>query len=417
MVINKEHTALVLGMFETGLGVGRSLGKNGIKVFGVDFKKDIGFYSVYIRASICPHPIIEPDALLKQLIDFSKSQTHKPVLFVTTDTFLDFVSKYSDELKRHFLFNLSSSELIQQISNKYKQFLLARNADIAIPATFKITSAKELENVFAELEFPLFIKALDVNSWRKHIGSAIKGFVVWNEIELREKIIFLLSLNLEVILQEIICGPETNHYKYCACIGRDGRILLEFTLRKIRQCPIHYGVGAVVESIDYPEMIAEGRKLIQNIGYRGVGSAEFKFDPRDGKLKLIELNPRYWQQNSLATACGMNFPLMDYQEASGQSPLPVTEFVKNIKWVNRHMDFTSFMHYREAGELTFLEWRKSLCGKKVHPDFTWDDPIPVLYDFDFGLKLFKIPLLLFKKLFLKSHESDKGLHTQNNNIR
>lgn len=411
MVINKEHTALVLGMFETGLGVGRSLGKNGIKVFGIDFKKDIGFYSSYIKATRCPHPITEADALLKQLIFFSNSQTCKPVLFVTTDTFLNFVTKFSDELEPYFLFNLSPPELIDQITDKYSQFLLAGSAAITIPSTFKITSEQELEKVYVEIHFPLLIKALDVNSWRKQIGSAAKGFVVLNKAELKEKVTFLLGLRLEVILQEIISGPETNHFKYCTYIGRDGRILLEFTLRKIHQNPIHYGVGSLVESIDYPELINEGRKLIQNIGYRGVGSAEFKLDQRDGKLKLIELNPRYWQQNSLATACGMNFPLMDYLEVTGQNPKQITEFVKNIKWVNLHMDFNAFIQYRKAGELAYKEWRKSLSGKKVHPDFTWDDPIPVLYDLEFGLKLFKAPWLLFKRLFRKTHASDKGFHT------
>lgn len=411
MVINKEHPALVLGMFETGLGVGRSLGKNGIKVFGIDFKEDIGFYSTYINAKLCPHPIAEPDALLEQMVFFSKSQTHKPVLFVTTDTFLNFVSKYSDELESYFLFNQSPPELIDQISDKYSQFLLANASDIAVPSTFKITSEQELEKVLVKIPFPIFIKALDVNSWRKQIGSAAKGYVVVNKMELNKKVTFLLNLGLEVILQEIIPGPETNHFKYCTYIGRDGRILLEFTLKKIHQSPIHYGIGSLVESVDYPELVNEGRKFLHNIGYRGVGSAEFKLDQRDGKLKLIELNPRYWQQNSLATACGMNFPLMDYLENTNQNPIPVTEFAKNIKWVNRHMDFNSFIQYRKAGELTYCGWRKSLRGKKVYPDFTWADPLPMLYDFDFGLKIFRAPWLIFKRLFHKTHESDKSFHT------
>ncbi|MDO9256433.1 MAG: hypothetical protein Q7U54_13030 [Bacteroidales bacterium] len=399
MVLKIEHTALVLGMFETGLGVGRSLGKKGIKVFGFDFKKDIGFYSTYIKAYLCQHPGKEPNLLLEELIAFSKAQTHKPVLFVTSDTFLDFVAKYSNELKLYYLFNLSSSELIEKISNKYEQSLLASEAGVSLPATFKISSDSELQKALPQLKFPVFIKALDVNSWRRMVGSITKGFVMQNAAELKEKINHLLSKDLEVIIQEIIPGPDTLHFKYCSCIGADGRILLEFTLRKIRQSPIHYGVGAVVESIDYPELLIEGRKLIQNIGYRGVGSAEFKLDERDGKLKLIELNPRYWQQNSLPTACGMNFALMDYLEATGQNPEPITEFTTNIKWVNRHMDFNSYIQYRNAGELSFWEWRKSLAGKKVYSHFSWDDLVPVLYDIEFGLKLVRVPRLLFKKSF------------------
>ncbi len=401
MVFNNKHTALVLGMFETGLGVGRSLGKKGIKVFGFDFKKDIGFYSSYIKASLCHHPCKDPQLLLDELKAFSNSQTHKPALFITSDTFLDFIAKYSNELKPYYLFNLSSPELIGKISNKYEQSILASEAGVSLPHTFKISSEFELKKAIPQLEFPVFIKALEVNSWRKLVGSITKGFVMQNEADLKEKINRLLSKGLEVIIQEIIPGPDTSHFKYCSCTGADGKILLEFTLRKIHQSPIHYGVGAVVESIYYPELLIEGRKLIQNIGYRGVGSAEFKFDERDGKLKLIELNPRYWQQNSLPTACGMNFAVMDYLEVTGQKPEPITEFVTNIKWVNRHMDFNSFIQYRHAGELSFWEWRRSLVGKKVYSHFSWDDLVPILYDIEFGLKLVRVPWLLFIKFFHK----------------
>ena len=382
MIFRNEHSALILGLFETGLGVGRSLGREGIKVYGLDFKKDIGFYSTYIKANLCPHPVSDEEALLENLIVFSKSQTHKPALFVTSDDFLNFVAKFSVELKPYYLFNLPSSELINQISDKYKQFLLARNAGISLPATYKISSVADLEIIINELVFPVFIKALDVNIWRKLIGGTTKGFAVNDQSELKERITLLVNTGLEIILQEIISGPDTNHFKYCSYVGKDGKIILEFTLRKIRQNPIRFGVGAVVESISYPELIDEGRKLIQNIGYQGVGSAEFKLDTRDGKLKLIELNPRYWQQNSLTTACGMNFPLIDYLEVTSQQPEPIVSFVEGIKWVNRYADFDSFIQYRKAGELTIRKWRRSLLGQKVYSDFAWDDLLPFFMNFD-----------------------------------
>jgi predicted ATP-grasp superfamily ATP-dependent carboligase len=47
-----------------------------------------------------------------------------------------------------------------------------------------------------------------------------------------------------------------------------------------------------VQSVEYPELLALGKAFFKKIGYRGVGSAEFKLDDRDGTLKLIELNPR-----------------------------------------------------------------------------------------------------------------------------
>jgi predicted ATP-grasp superfamily ATP-dependent carboligase len=148
----------------------------------------------------------------------------------------------------------------------------------------------------------------------------------------------------------------------------------------------------------YPELRALGSIFFKESHYRGVGSAEFKLDERDGKLKLIELNPRYWQQNALATACGMNFPLVDYLEATGQGPKIQQEHVAGIKWVNRYMDLDSFLIYRKEGALTFSAWRKTLKGKKVYSDFSWADPVPGLYEIGFGLKLVKAPWFIWKRL-------------------
>ena len=63
------------------------------------------------------------------------------------------------------------------------------------------------------------------------------------------------------------------------------------------------------------------------------------------------------------------------------------------------MDFSSFMQYRKEGLLTYFDWRRSLKGEKTYSDFAWDDPIPMLYEFGFGLKLFNLPKFLIKKIF------------------
>ena len=75
--MRRVNSAVVLGMFETGLGIGRSLGRNGIKVWGLDHKKDIGFYSKYIRALSCPHPFKDEIKFIKFLTNFSKKHSSK----------------------------------------------------------------------------------------------------------------------------------------------------------------------------------------------------------------------------------------------------------------------------------------------------------------------------------------------------
>ena len=391
-----DSPALVLDLFETGLAVGRSLGRNGIKVYGLDFKKDIGWYSKYIESQLCPHPINNENEFIEFLVSFSKSKGEKPVLFITSDDYLSTVSKSRNYLEQYYYINLPEDVLLEQITDKYKQYILAEKNSIPVPRTFKPESIEDIKLISSQNLFPYFIKALDVTSWRKEFGGSKKGFVANNEDELKKVLSEIINKGLKVIVQEIIPGADTNHYKYCTYISQKGESFLHFTLQKIRQFPIHFGVGSCVQSIEDPHLEKLGKKLFKSIKFHGVGSAEFKLDEREGKYKLIEINPRYWQQNSLAEKCGMNFPLVHYLDSIGEKVNESNHFKKGIKWVNLYMDLSSFLKYKSHGGLTFFKWIKSLRGEKVWSDFSTDDPRPGFYEILSWKKLFKIPKYLLK---------------------
>jgi D-aspartate ligase len=402
-ITGEKIPAIVFGLFETGLGVIRSLGQQGIPVIGIDYKKDIGWYSRYVNPVLCPHPLQEEQKFTEWIhITFSGQKQKFPVFF-TSDDFLFSFSRNREKLSNYFFFNLVDNLLLENISDKYNQYKLATEAGINMPLTWLIKRLSDFDILPDTIRFPLFIKGLDVNSWRKNISGTIKGFIVNDRQELRNHIEDIVRKDVPVILQEVIEGPDTNHYKYCSYTSASGEILGEFTLQKIRQNPIHFGVGAVVESIHKPELIELGRKLFSGIRFVGIGSAEFKLDNRDGRYKLIEINPRYWQQNYLSTACGINFPYLNYLDLLEELPDSIVKFKEDIKWVNRYMDFDSFLKYRQEKSIDFTNWRKSLKGKKVYSDFTWDDPLPVLYEIGFGRKLFLLPQYLTKRIFYKKH--------------
>jgi len=395
--MENKYPAVVLGMFETGLGVGRCLGRNKIQVFGLDFKKDVGFYSKYIKARFCPDPLIDEQKFLDFLIGFVDKSKYKPVLFVTSDNFLNIISRNRNILKKYFFINLPDNMVIESITDKYKQYQLALRGDIPFPATYFPKNLEEVHKIKDKIKYPAFLKAKEVTSWRKIMGGAVKGFILKNPDELVEKYNIIFGKGLEAIVQEVIPGFDTNHFKFCAYISQNGEFLLQFTLRKIRQNPIRFGIGSVVESVYYPDLMEIGKKFFKNIDYKGVGSAEFKLDEKDGKLKLIELNPRYWQQIALADKCGMNFPLIDYLESTQQNPQLILDFKISIKWVNLFLDFGSFLNYRRTGEVSFKQWITSLKGKKIFSVFAWDDMLPVCYDLCKKL-IEKIKILLKKNV-------------------
>ena len=47
--------------------------------------------------------------------------------------------------------------------------------------------------------------------------------------------------------------------------------------------------------------------LIQKCKYTGVGHIDLRVDTKDKKVKLIEINPRFWGSLDYSTAIGLNF--------------------------------------------------------------------------------------------------------------
>lgn len=373
-----DNVAVVLGLFETGLAVGRSLGRAGVRVVGLDFHKTIGFYSKYIDAMICPDPLECEGEFIAFLVELSKNQKQKPVLFVAADEFLIAVSRNRKCLQEHYLMNIPECHIVESITDKLKQHELCAKARVSVPQTFIAHDMQEVHKIKDDLPYPVFVKGREVTSWRKVVNK--KGFLVRTSEELLDTFSLLFERGADGLIQEVIPGPDTNHFKVCCYISREGNVLLALALQKLRQQPIGFGFGCVVQSVYYPQLLELGKNFLTTIKYRGVGSVEFKLDARTGELRLIELNPRYWQQNGLAEKCGMNFPLVNFLDLTGATQDPAVNYLDGIKWVNVYCDLKSFLGYRARGELSLTEWLHSLRGPKVYSDHALDDIYPSFYE-------------------------------------
>ncbi len=376
--MNLESPALVLGLNETGLGVVRALGQAGIATFGMDDRRRLGFLSRHVKAATCPHPLLEEEAFVAALAAFAARHARRPALFLTADSFLLTVARHYERLSALFSCLMPSPDLLARLVDKHSLALVCADHGVPVPRSVFIGGPAGLHEAVERLSFPIFLKPSSARL-RRHVQThRQKGWVAQNKDQARLIVETATAEGGDLIAQEIVTGPDRDCFKYCACFSTESRPLAELTLRKLRNNPIRFGVASACQSEDLPEVMALGRRLLTALGYQGVGSIEFKRDGRDGVLKLIEINTRYWQQNSLATACGLNFPLLHYLEATGQHPEPAAGFATGIKWVDLRADTDSFLRYRREGLLSFGDWRRSLAGPKVYADYQSRDVGPAL---------------------------------------
>lgn len=397
MTIGKQiNKAYVLSLYDTGLAAVRSLGRAGIQVVGLDSDHRMaGFKSRFCTTKLCPNPSHQPDELLHFLIEEGMRQSQAGIIFPASDAFALFVSRYRDELSTFFRFNIAPSHVIEAMINKRLQYEMAERVGIPYPKTYYPKTIQDVHNLKDVLEYPIFIKPYVAHLWKENVIEG-KGFKVHENGELQARFEEIIPMGIEAMVQEIIPGPNTNHFKVCTYIDSQGKSLGVFTLRKIRQHPEEFGTGTLVESVHYPELAEMGLRFFEGIGYRGIGSIEFKIDARDGNLKLIELNPRLWLQNAQATVCGMNFPLMQYLDLTKQNPLPVRDFLVGVKWIKSDADFVTSWDRYQRGELSLREWIFTLKGMRSFSIFAMDDLAPFFHAIEYGSKLLRIPRYLLR---------------------
>jgi len=206
----------------------------------------------------------------------------------------------------------------------------------------------------------------------------VKLYEVHSAAEMRARFDELSPICPEILVQELIPGPDTQLVFSLTYIDATGEPVAMFTGRKLRQYRPRFGTSSMAQSEWNPAVASTTIDILRAMEYRGYGSVEFKQDPRDGRLRAIEVTARTWYPHGLATRCGINLPYVAYADALGL-PVPISHgFDDGVKWIDEERDMRSALESIKAGNLTVGAWLGSYRGRRTYALAAVDDPAPIL---------------------------------------
>src|SRR5687768_15202917 len=296
--------------------------------------------------------------------------------------------------------SLPAEDVAESVVNKRSVYELAAATDTPCPYSYFPGTYDEALAVKDSLRYPAFIKPYWGHQWRRHFGGIHKGFKVQSPDEFLSRFQEVLASGHSALVQSYITSPDDNLFSLSLYVSQAGEALAAFPRRQVRQYPPNSGTVSLAISERNPELVASATRFCRSIGYRGIAGLECKLDREDNQYKLLDFNPRLMLSDSLTAYCGINFPLMQYLDVTGQSPAAHGhECPEGVKWLDTMEDFQSFKQYHERGELGFKDWLSSLRGARVFALFAWDDPLPFLIARKFGLSYGRILEYAIKHLF------------------
>jgi D-aspartate ligase len=280
-----------------GLAAIRSLGRAGVRVLAVDHRPSaLGFRSKYAERLLSPDPFEDEH----RFVNFVRA-LGEVVVFPTHDNVLNAIARYSDDLE--VLAPFPRWDLLERVQSKRGQLEQAQAAGVDVPLQDPGT-------------FPVVVKPdRSVEFKRRYKRQA---FRCETQAELDDAL--ARTEEFGPIVQELVPGGDDALYTVGSYLTRDGRALGVFSGRKLRQTPPGIGTCRVGEAVWVQEVVDSALQLLRAFGYHGLSQVEFKRDARDGRYKLMEINPRLWQWHGLATACGVDLPRIAYADLIGDTP-------------------------------------------------------------------------------------------------
>jgi predicted ATP-grasp superfamily ATP-dependent carboligase len=334
----------------------RSFVSRGIEVIVFDNERSApGFYLRGIsEKKIAPDPEKRPQDFVKFLLQLGKEYPGY-VLLTNDDLYNRIIAEHAEELKKSLLILISEEPINAVAADKVETVAAALKCGVPIPETYNITD--NIDNV--NIHFPLLIKP------RKSGGSRGQ-YLIKSRAELVRTLGIIDKYRENYIAQEWILGKVRNLCTFGTIFDKNSKPKAFFTARRLsvmRSKHINQGITTYLVSERIPELIELSIKFLKEINWQGIAELEYKFDERDSKFKLLEINPRIWSWTKLPAACGVDFAKIYYELLCGKNVSPVFEFRTGVTYLRSIIDMYSSFYKFATGENKLNDICKDLYKK------------------------------------------------------
>lgn len=288
---------------------------------------------------------------LKDVIDHCTQRYGDIYVIPTADWHLEELIKINNS--RVFFF--AQSSFFPELNQKMFQYSVAQKAGINCPVTqiFKCSAELCLE----EGKFYV-IKPNHRDLSEQKSDHYFRTLIVSDEN--KQDVEKYSDGDKSFICSEIIEADASDVWSTLMLV-KDGKVIADWTGRKLAQSPWHFGVFASARTEKNDDVRRLSLKLARAFNYTGIMQPEYKFCKKSNTYYLMEINFRYMMWHYAGTLAGINIPaaeiayfdnpnslikLSDENSTKGRILYFLPLFFKNI--LKRDFTFKSSLRLTQA---------------------------------------------------------------------
>ena len=212
------------------------------------------------------------------------------VLLFTQDSHVIEAWSCLEALRQYFIVPLPSWIDGETMMDKTLFHQWAMKNGVEVPRSEIVASAEDISRLTSELIFPCILKPLVRTAAWDNAYRNNKFFFINSQYEVDEllRLPDLFHYSPRYLLQEWIPGEDSDVFFVLFALNDNSSVLVEYAGQKNWQWPPLEGSTAVCHLIDDEKLVSLARRIVVGLGMVGLGSVEFKRDPRDGRLLVTE---------------------------------------------------------------------------------------------------------------------------------
>lgn len=359
---NDSYDALVLDASDRqSLASVRSLGRAGLRVaVGESSLIPVGygipaFRSRYSTRNVALPDIADAEAFASAVLQFVSKHSVQVIIPAREASISALLPRRKELAVIGCVLALAPDASLNVANDKDLTLEAARELGIPCPESLAVSSTDQVASAARKLGFPLVLKP--TLSWPENSSERVAPVEVGTLEEAIAQTERFLAAGAGVLAQQLLTGRREGVTLFLV----NGEIMAAFAHVEHRTIPPLGGVSVLRESIELPQdILASSAHLARTIGLEGLCEVEFRRDTKNRPL-LMEINARPAGTMEIAVLCGIDFPLMIWQLATGKQVERAQAYRTGIRmrWLYGELRWL-VENGANAGRPDTVSWRRAL---------------------------------------------------------